>query len=75
MNAALGGVVAAVAWGSADFIARFTGGAVGHVNALFGMLVASAVVLTGVVLVVDLPIGELGGDLGAGWWLDRKSVV
>lgn len=69
MNAALGGVVAAVAWGSADFIARFTGGAVGHVNALFGMLVASAVVLTGVVLVVDLPIGELGSDLGAGWWL------
>ena len=31
MNAALGGVLAALSWGSADFIARFTGGAVpGH---------------------------------------------
>jgi drug/metabolite transporter (DMT)-like permease len=65
MTAALGGVIAAVAWGSADFIARFTGGALGHVNALFGMLVASAVVLAGVVLVAGLPIA----DLGAGWWL------
>ena len=65
MNAALGGVLAAVTWGSADFIARFTGGAVGHVNALFGMLATSAVVLTGLVLVMDLPIAESR----AGWWL------
>ena len=65
MNAALGGVLAAVAWGSADFIARFTGGAVGHVNALFGMLATSAVALTGIVLVMDLPIAESW----AGWWL------
>lgn len=65
MNAALGGVLAALAWGSADFIARFTGGAVGHVNALFGMLAASAVVLTGLVLFLGLPIT----DFGSGWWL------
>ena len=65
MNAALGGVLAALAWGSADFIARFTGAAVGHVNALFGMLAASAVVLTGVVFYLGLPMV----DLGAGWWL------
>jgi drug/metabolite transporter (DMT)-like permease len=65
MNAALGGVLAALAWGSADFIARFTGGAVGHVNALFGMLAASAVVLTGVVFLMDLPVAAPG----AGWWL------
>ena len=65
MNAALGGVLAALAWGSADFIARFTGAGVGHVNALFGMLAASAVVLTGVVFFMGLPIG----DLRAGWWL------
>jgi drug/metabolite transporter (DMT)-like permease len=64
MNAALGGMLAAVAWGSADFIARFTGGAVGHVNALFGMLVASAVVLTGLVFVMELPVAELG----TAWW-------
>lgn len=65
MNAALGGVLAALAWGSADFIARFTGGAVGHVNALFGMLAASAVVLSGVVFIMGLPVAELS----AGWWL------
>lgn len=65
MNAALGGVVAAVAWGSADFIARFTGSAVGHVHALFGMLAASAVVLSALVLFMGVPVAELGSD----WWL------
>jgi drug/metabolite transporter (DMT)-like permease len=65
MTAVLGGVVAALAWGSADFVARFTGGAVGHVRALFGMLTASAVVLSGVVYVMDLPIA----DTSRGWWL------
>ena len=65
MNAALAGVLAAIAWGSADFIARFSGAAVGHVNALFGMLAASAIVLTGVVLTMGLPMV----DLRAGWWL------
>jgi len=65
MNAALGGVVAAVAWGSADFIARFTGSAVGHVHALFGMLAASAVVLSALVLFMGVPVAELGSN----WWL------
>ena len=65
MNAALGGIVAALAWGSADFIARFTGGALGYVNALFGMLVASAVVLSGIVWWLDLSVAEAPG----GWWL------
>lgn len=65
MNAALGGVLAAVAWGSADFIARFTGGAVGHVNALFGMLAASAVVLSALVFFMGLPVAGPGSD----WWL------
>ena len=65
MNAVLAGILAALAWGSADFIARFTGAAVGHVNALFGMLVASAIVLSGVVLYMGLPIV----DPGDGWWL------
>ena len=65
MNAAFGGVSAALAWGGADFIARFTGGALGHVRALFGMLVASALVLTGATLARD---GTLAGA-GAHWWL------
>ena len=71
MNAALGGLLAALAWGSADFIARFTGGAVGHVNALFGMLAASAVVLSATVWWLGLPIG--GGP--GGWWLLLASGV
>ena len=46
MHPILGGGLTAIGWGSADFIARFTGRALGHVTALFGMLVTSAVVLT-----------------------------
>jgi len=65
MNAALGGGIAALTWGSADFIARFTGGAVGHTRALFGMLVASAVALSALVFFMELRIGALGAD----WWL------
>ena len=65
MNAALGGTLAACAWGSADFIARFTGGALGHVKALFGMLVTSAVVLTAIVLVAGVPLP----GMQPGWWL------
>ena len=65
MNAALGGILAAWAWGSADFIARFTGGALGHVNALFGMLVTSALVLT----VVVVAMGEPLPGPWSGWWL------
>lgn len=65
MSAALGGVLAALAWGSADFIARFTGGALGHVNALFGMLVTSAVVLTGIMFAMGLALPALQ----SGWWL------
>ena len=57
--------MAALAWGSADFIARFTGGALGYVNALLGMLVASAVVLSGIVWWLDLSVAEARG----GWWL------
>lgn len=64
MNAALGGMLAALAWGSADFIARFTGTALGHVSALFGMLVASAVVLTALVLFMGLPVT----GLATAWW-------
>jgi len=71
LNAVLGGVTASLAWGSADFIARFTGGALGHVRALFGMLVASALVLTGVVLARG-PIAA-GGD--GGWWLLLLSGI
>lgn len=71
MNAVLGGVAAAIFWGSADFIARFTGGALGHMHALFGMLVASALVLTAVMLVGDLSLVAPA----AGWWLLAVSGI
>lgn len=40
------GIIAALCWGLADFVTRFTGRAVGHVNALFGMLLVTSCVLT-----------------------------
>ena len=59
----LGGGLTALGWGSADFIARYTGRALGHVTALFGMLVASAVVLTVLVWYWGLQF-----DTGAAGW-------
>jgi drug/metabolite transporter (DMT)-like permease len=40
------GSLSAVSWGTADFIARFTGRAFGYVNALLGMLFVSCVFIT-----------------------------
>ena len=65
MNPALWGLVTALGWGNADFIARFTGRALGHESALLGMLGISAAVfvfllwVSGTPLVLDL----------SGWWL------
>ncbi|MCH8925985.1 MAG: EamA family transporter [Proteobacteria bacterium] len=65
MNPALWGLMTALGWGGADFIARFTGRALGHRSALFGMLGVSAVVLTLIVWLGGLP---LVWD-PSGWWL------
>ncbi len=46
MNPALWGLLTALGWGSADFIARFTGRRMGHEWALLGMLSVSALVLS-----------------------------
>ncbi len=65
MNPALWGLVTALGWGSADFIARFTGRGLGHQSALLGMLGISALAFvfllwgSGMPLVFDL----------SGWWL------
>jgi uncharacterized membrane protein len=56
MNAVLFGLTTAVCWGCADFVARFTGRAVGPDVALAGMLVASAVLLTLLALVTSTPL-------------------
>lgn len=55
MNAALWGVITASGWGMADFAARFTGRALGHQNALLGMLLSGSVVLTVYYVVVGPP--------------------
>ena len=65
MNPALWGLMTALGWGGADFIARFTGRALGHRSALLGMLAVSAVVLT---LIVWLGGLALVWD-PSGWWL------
>lgn len=63
MNA-LWGVVTALSWGSADFIARFTGRALGSQVALFGMLSVGAVAMTAIVWLADAP---LVWTLAGGW--------
>jgi drug/metabolite transporter (DMT)-like permease len=65
MAAVLFGLVTALCWGCADFMARFTGRAVGPDVALSGMLVAGAVPLTILVLVTPAPLIESFD----GWYL------
>ena len=51
----LWGVVSALGWGSADFIARFSGRTLGTKVALFGMIAVGAAALTVAVLAIGLP--------------------
>lgn len=65
MNPAFLGALTALGWGGSDFIARFTGRAVGFEHALFGMLSTSTLILTlAAWQLVAPPAWELGG-----WWL------
>ncbi len=48
------GVATALGWGIADFIARFTGRAMGHQTALFGMFSISAVIFTFIFIFSDI---------------------
>ena len=65
MNPGLWGLLTAFGWGNADFIARFTGRALGYQTALFGMLSVGAVVLTLIVWLADIPLVHDP----SGWWL------
>src|SRR5262245_5540496 len=47
MTPGLWGAGTALCWGTADFVARFSGRAVGHHSSLLGMLSVGAVLLTG----------------------------
>lgn len=56
MTAILLGLLAALAWGSADFAARFTGRALGAATAAFGVLAAGALVLTAILVANGTPL-------------------
>ncbi len=56
MNAGIFGLIAALGWGSADFLARFSGRRIGHRQALFGMTAAGVVALSLVMWLLELPI-------------------
>ena len=71
MSSVLFGLLTAVCWGCADFMARFTGRAVGPDVALSGMLVASAVLLTLLVLATSAPLLESF----ANWYLILATGV
>src|SRR5262245_22619062 len=47
MTPGLWGSGTAICWGTADFVARFSGRAVVHLSSLLGMLSVGAVLLTG----------------------------
>lgn len=65
MSAGLYGLMAALGWGGADFIARFTGRAVGHQQALLGMLSISAIAMSLIIFLLDIPFVFVM----SGWWL------
>ncbi len=65
MNAGLYGLLAAFGWGGADFIARFTGRAIGHQQALLGMLTVGAIVISLIIFLFDIPIVFTM----TAWWL------
>jgi len=64
MPAAFWGAVTAVAWGSADFIARFTSGRLGLLAALCGMMSASCLLLLAYAFASGMPWVAPG----EAWW-------
>lgn len=84
------GMMTAFGWGTADFIARFTGRAMGHVTALAGMLLISSLVMTAVALAIGKTFpwrwegieflvlagfGVMAGTLLLYWGLSRGPVT
>lgn len=58
------GLLTALGWGCADFIARFTGRALGHTSALLGMLFCSALILSVMVPALGLDLAWRPEGLG-----------
>ena len=65
MTAGLYGLLAALGWGGENFIARFTGRAIGHQQALLGMLSVGAVAISLIIFLLDIPFVFVV----SGWWL------
>jgi uncharacterized membrane protein len=59
MGPAYWGLLTSVTWGMADFIGRFTGRAMGHITALVGVFLMSAVAMTALSLVSALTSSRL----------------
>jgi drug/metabolite transporter (DMT)-like permease len=66
MNPALWGMVTALGWGTADFVARYSGRALGYASALLGMLLVGSMLLT---LYVIFAAVELTWEPGHLWLL------
>ena len=90
MNPIIWGLAAALSWGTADFIARFTSHALGAASALLGMLVVGSLVAVAVLYGFDLSIaldwphawlllvtgiGIMLGSLFLYWGLARGPVT
>lgn len=71
MTPGLWGLLTAMCWGTADFVTRFTGRAVGHMNALLGMLVVTSISLT---LWVWLTGAPLSWEVSGLWLLGLTGV-
>jgi len=71
MSPALWGTVTAVAWGSADFLARFTGRRLGLVAALCGMMCASCLLLVAYAFASGMPWVLTA----AAWWAPLGAGV
>lgn len=69
MLSVLFGLVAALGWGAADFIARFSGRAIGHMNALLGMLATGVIILTLIILTLQPAFDWTMADLQSHGWL------
>jgi drug/metabolite transporter (DMT)-like permease len=71
MTPGLWGGLCALSWGTSDFIARFSGRAVGHMGALLGMLLTGSVLLTLWVWLTAPPLVWAAAEL----WLVGASGI
>ena len=84
MNPFFWGLGSAVTWGSADFVARISGRAIGPVSSVFGMFLAGSIMLSLWIVLADVPLvwvsdgyvwaALAGACTAAGTWLLYASL-